>query len=64
MRVPLALMKPAAALLGAIPFIDAPVTTEQLKMLKLDNTTQQNAVPTLTGRPAIPFRGNIDYIVG
>jgi uncharacterized protein YbjT (DUF2867 family) len=63
-HVPVALMKPAAALMGAVPFIDAPVTTEQLKMLKLDNTTLQNAVPTLTGRAAIPFRGNIDYIAG
>jgi uncharacterized protein YbjT (DUF2867 family) len=62
LHVPVALMKPAAALMGAVPFIEAPVTTEQLKMLKLDNTTLQNAVPTLTGRPAIPFRGNIDYI--
>jgi uncharacterized protein YbjT (DUF2867 family) len=62
LHVPVALMKPAAALMEAVPFIDPPVTTEQLKMLKLDNTTQQNAVPTLTGRPAIPFRGNIDYI--
>lgn len=62
LHVPVALMTPAAALLGAIPFIDAPVTTEQLKMLKLDNTTQQNAVPTLAGRPAIAFRGNIAYI--
>jgi NADH dehydrogenase len=61
-HVPVALMKPAAALMGAIPFIEAPVTTEQLKMLKLDNTTMQNATPTLTGRPATPFRGNIDYI--
>ncbi len=64
MHVPMALMAPAAALMGAVPFIDAPVTTEQLKMLKLDNTTQQNAVPTLTGRPATPFRGNIGYIAG
>lgn len=64
LHIPLALMKPGAALLGVVPFIDAPVTTEQLKMLKLDNTTQQNAVPTLTGRPAIPFLGNIDYIAG
>ena len=64
LHVPVALMKPAAALMGAVPFIDAPVTTEQLKMLKLDNTTLQNAVATLTGRPAIPFRGNIDYIAG
>lgn len=61
-HVPVALMKPTAALMGAVPFIDAPVTTEQLKMLKLDNTTMQNAVPTLTGRPSIPFRGNINYI--
>lgn len=64
MHVPMALMTPAAALMGAVPFIDAPVTTEQLKMLKLDNTTLQNAVPTLTGRPATPFRGNIGYIAG
>ena len=64
LHVPVALMKPAAALMGAVPFIEAPVTTEQLKMLKLDNTTLQNAVPTLTGRPAIPVRGNIDYIAG
>jgi NADH dehydrogenase len=61
-HVPVALMKPAAALMGAVPFIEAPVTTEQLKMLSLDNTTMQNATPTLTGRPATPFRGNIDYI--
>lgn len=61
-HVPLWLMKPAAAMMGVIPFIDAPVTTEQLKMLKLDNTTEQNAVPTLTGRPPTPFKGNIDYI--
>jgi len=64
LHVPVALMTPAAALMGAVPFFEAPVTTEQLKMLKLDNTTLQNAVPTLTGRPAIPFRGNIDYIAG
>ncbi len=61
-HVPLGLMKPVAAMMGAVPFIDAPVTTEQLKMLKLDNTTDKNAVPTLTERPAIPFHGNIDYI--
>jgi NADH dehydrogenase len=62
LHVPVALMKPAAALMGAVPFIEAPVTTEQLKMLKLDNTTQRNAVATLTGRAAIPLRGNIGYI--
>jgi NADH dehydrogenase len=62
LHIPVALMKPAATVMGAVPFIEAPVTTEQLKMLKLDNTTQQNALPTLIGRGGIPFRGNIDYI--
>jgi NADH dehydrogenase len=62
LHVPVGLMKPAAALMGAIPFIDAPVTTEQLKMLKLDNTTRENAVSALIGREPIPFRGNIGYI--
>lgn len=61
-HVPVALMMPAAAVMGAVPFITAPVTTDQLKMLKLDNTTSANAVPRLVGRPPIPFRGNIDYI--
>ena len=61
-HVPVALMMPAAAVMGAIPFITAPVTTDQLKMLKLDNTTSANAVPHLVGHPPIPFRGNITYI--
>ena len=64
MHIPVALMKPAAAAMGAIPFIDAPVTTEQLKMLKLDNTTENNALPFLLRRDPIPFRGNIRYIAG
>ena len=63
-HVPVALMKPVAALMGIIPFIDAPVTTDQLKMLKLDNTTEQNAIPDLIGRPPIPFRGHIGYVAG
>jgi uncharacterized protein YbjT (DUF2867 family) len=64
LHVPVGLMMPAAAMMGAVPFIEPPVTTEQLKMLKLDNTTQHNAVPTLLGRDPIPFRGNIAYIAG
>jgi uncharacterized protein YbjT (DUF2867 family) len=61
-HVPVPLMMPAAAMMGVIPFIEAPVTTEQLKMLKIDNTTGNNATPRLVGRDPIPFRGNIGYI--
>jgi uncharacterized protein YbjT (DUF2867 family) len=61
-HVPVPLMMPAAGIMGAIPFIEAPVTTEQLKMLKIDNTTENNATPRLVGRAPIPFRGNIGYI--
>jgi NADH dehydrogenase len=62
LHVPVAVMMPAAALMGAIPFINAPVTTDQLRMLKLDNTTSDNATPGLIERSPIPFRGNITYI--
>jgi uncharacterized protein YbjT (DUF2867 family) len=61
-HIPVALMMPAAAAMARIPFIEAPVTTEQLKMLKLDNTVADNATPKLIGRPPTPFRGNIGYI--
>lgn len=61
-HVPVALMMPAAAVMGAVPFITAPVTTAQLKMLKLDNTTSVNAVPRLIERQPLPLRGNIGYI--
>lgn len=63
-HVPVGLMKPAAAVIGALPFVEPPVTTEQLKMLDLDNTTANNALPGLLGREPIPFRGNIGYITG
>jgi NADH dehydrogenase len=63
-HVPVAMMMPAATIMNAIPFIPAPVTTDQLKMLKLDNTTEHNAIPELTGHAPLPFHGNIGYIVG
>jgi len=63
-HVPVALMMPAAAVMGMLPFIDPPVTTDQLKMLKLDNTTANNATPELVGRSPIAFRGNIGYVAG
>ncbi|RIK43769.1 MAG: hypothetical protein DCC58_09130 [Chloroflexi bacterium] len=61
-HMPVGLMRPAVALMGVIPFIDPPVTTEQLKMLKLDNTTEHNAVPELLGRPPKPMFGNIGFL--
>jgi uncharacterized protein YbjT (DUF2867 family) len=63
-HVPVSVMMPAAAVMARIPIIDAPVTTDQLKMLKIDNTTAANAAPHLLGREPIPFRGNIGYIAG
>jgi NADH dehydrogenase len=61
-HVPVALMTPGVALLEALPFVEAPVTREQLKMLKLDNTTQHNAAPALLGRAPRPFLGQLGYI--
>jgi NADH dehydrogenase len=62
LHMPVWLMQPAVAAMGILPFIDPPVTTQQLKMLKVDNTTQHNAVPELLGRPPIPMIGNIGYV--
>jgi NADH dehydrogenase len=61
-HVPLGVMLPGVTLLQALPFVEPPVTREQLKMLRLDNTTEHNAAPNLLDRPLIPFRGNIGYI--
>lgn len=63
-HVPTALMMPVAALMGLLPFIDPPVTTDQLRMLKLDNTTEDNATARLIGRDPLPFRGNIGFVTG
>ena len=63
-HVPVGMMMPAAAVMGMIPFIEAPVTTDQLKMLKIENVTKDNATPRLLDRDPIPFGGNISYIAG
>src|SRR4051794_11448525 len=39
-----------------------PVAVEQLKMLRLDNSTNENAAERLIGRPLLDFRDGIDYI--
>jgi len=61
-HVPVGVMSPVMALLSALPVVEPPVTTQQLKMLKLDNTTHNNAVEHLTGHPPIPLRGNLGYV--
>ncbi len=39
-----------------------PVTREQLKMLRLDNTTALDSVESVFGFAPRPLRGNIDYV--
>jgi hypothetical protein len=48
--------------MNPIPIIEPPVTTDQLKMLKIDNSTDQNAAPALVGHELTPLRGNIGYV--
>jgi NADH dehydrogenase len=61
-HMPPALMQLAVSIMDPLPVIEAPVTKQQLNMLKLDNTTDHNAAPDLVGHELTPLRGNIDYI--
>lgn len=61
-HVPPGLMNIAVSIMNPIPVIEPPVTRDQLKMLKIDNTTDANATPDLIGHAPTPFRGNIGYI--
>ncbi len=61
-HIPPSLMNIAVSIMNPLPLIEPPVTKDQLKMLKLDNTTDANATPNLIGHDPTPFRGNIDYI--
>ena len=63
-HMPPALMQLAVSIMNPLPLIEPPVTKQQLSMLKLDNTTSDNAAPNLVGRDLIPLRGNIGYIRG
>jgi NADH dehydrogenase len=62
LHVPVGLMQFVVSLTAPVPAIAPPVTKEQLKMLSLDNTTNDNATPSLVERPLIPLYGNIDYV--
>lgn len=61
-KIPVPLMNVAATVMEAAPLVPEPVTTEQIKMLKIDNVTDQNAAPDLVGRDLIPLPGNLDYL--
>lgn len=63
-KVPVALMKPVVALSKPLPkALRPPVTSEQLKMLSIDNCTSNSATDMLIGRPAMRLEDGIDYIV-
>lgn len=62
-HVPVALMKPVVALSQPLPkALRPPVTQEQLKMLALDNTTENSATGRLIGAPPKALEDALDYI--
>ncbi|MBM3933028.1 MAG: complex I NDUFA9 subunit family protein [SAR202 cluster bacterium] len=60
-RVPVAAMKPAAAVMEALT-PSPPVTPEQLKMLHLDSIAEPDSVQKAFGFTPRPIQGNIDYL--
>ncbi len=60
---PVQLVKVGATVLDHIPGITSPVSTEQLKMLSIDNVAPQNDAVRLVDHPLIPVTGNLDYIL-
>jgi NADH dehydrogenase len=63
LNVPLPLVRMGVSMLKPIPFVEPPVTSEQLKMLQIDNTTLENAAPEMLGRPLKPFRGGLGFLM-
>lgn len=62
-HVPVGLMKPVVALSKSLPkSLRPPVTEEQLRMLSLDNCSDNSATGSLIGRPPLSLRDGIDYI--
>jgi uncharacterized protein YbjT (DUF2867 family) len=63
-HMPVGLMKTVVSLSSPLPkAIKPPVTSEQLKMLALDNSTAYSATEKLIGRPPLRLRDGIDYIL-
>ncbi len=62
-HVPVSLMKPVLAMSKPLPrALRPPVTQEQLKMLALDNTTDNSATEQLIGAPPMRLEDGIGYI--
>ena len=62
-HVPLPLMKAVVTLTGPLPkALRPPVTMEQLKMLALDNSTEDSATPRLIGHTPVALEDGIAYI--
>ena len=62
-HVPVALMMPVVKLTKPLPkALRPPVTEEQLKMLAIDNCTDDSATPQLIGRAPLRLADGIDYI--
>jgi uncharacterized protein YbjT (DUF2867 family) len=63
-HMPVGLMKTVVSLSSPLPkSIKPPVTSEQLKMLALNNSTAYSATEKLIGRPPLRLRDGIDYIL-
>jgi uncharacterized protein YbjT (DUF2867 family) len=62
-HVPLGLMKTVVAVSAPLPkALRPPVTSEQLKMLSLDNTTEHSATGDLIGREPVALEDGIGYL--
>ncbi len=61
--VPALLLKPAAFAFDKL-LSKPPVTPEQLKMLRLDNSSTHSATESLIGRPPRPLQDGLDYLRG
>lgn len=59
--VPAVLLKPIAIAFDKF-LPKPPVTPEQLKMLRLDNSSTNSATATLIGRPPKPLRAGLEYL--
>ena len=60
-HVPLPMMRPAVSLMEALA-PRPPVTTEQLRMIAVDNVTDVESVERNFGFAPRPLRGNLDYL--
>jgi uncharacterized protein YbjT (DUF2867 family) len=63
-HMPVGLMKTVVSLSSPLPkALKPPVTSEQLKMLALDNSSGNSATEKLIGRPPLRLKEGIDYIL-